>query len=542
MGDENHSKGDLKMLTNPQRQGSFFDTEYICEELIPADSYYRKFKEIVSPLMDELNFETMYCQDNGRPPISPKLLAQVLLLQFHKNLSDREMEMACMYDIQIKYTLGLKLNERPFDHSSLGDFRKRLLEHGQSKMIFDKVLNRLIDLELIKRDEIQRIDATHMIADIAIPTVVALVKKGIREMLKPLKGQKPKVYERIFGKIHMEEYTREKVNEPDEGRLDIEKRKKKLVQVVLDARCVLQETEGVKVGRDLRKRIEMLKRILRENVKETDDKIEEQEYKDKPKDLLVSPIDEDARYGAKSTTKRFMGYKVNITESVEKRFITNVDAMAGNKRDGDPTVKMIVEQKLNGLVPEKLIGDAAYADGMYRKLLNDNGTKMIAPLRQVNARAQAVYPESMFTFNEETQTLTCPQGVETTSQMRDTRHGQKQFHFPIGKCRVCKVQSECTKEKDGRRVVGISMFNKELRAAEIYNATNEFKVDMKLRPPIEGKLSELTRYHGLRRARYRGLPKVRLQSLFTAAAVNIKRWIKLILEGLTGQMEIKIEF
>ena len=324
--------------------------------------------------------------------------------------------------------------------------------------------------------------------------------------------------------------------------MDIEIRKKKLVQVVLDARCVLEETEGIKVGRDLRKRIEMLKRILRENVKESDEKIEEQEYKDKPKDLLVSPIDEDARYGAKSATKRFMGYKVNITESVEKRFITNVDVMAGNKRDGDPMVKMVIDQKLNGLVPGKLIGDAAYADGMYRKLLNDNGIKMIAPLRQVNARAQAVYPKSMFTFNEETQTLTCPQGVETTSQMRDERNGLKQFHFPIGKCRVCRVQRECTKEKDGRRVVGISMFDKELREAKVYNSTDEFKKDMKLRPPIEGKLSELTRYHGLRRARYRGLPKVQLQSLFTAAAVNIKRWIKLILEGIAGQAEIKMGF
>ncbi len=114
-------EGDGGMLKNPEGQASFFDASYICETLIPSDSYYRKFKEIVSPLMDELDFETMYCQDNGRPPISPKLLAMVLLLQFHKNLSDREMERACMYDIEIKYALGLKLNERPFDHSSLGD-------------------------------------------------------------------------------------------------------------------------------------------------------------------------------------------------------------------------------------------------------------------------------------------------------------------------------------------------------------------------------------------------------------------------------------
>ena len=43
------------MLKNPERQASFYDAEYICEELIPPDSYYRKFKKIVSPLMDEVH-------------------------------------------------------------------------------------------------------------------------------------------------------------------------------------------------------------------------------------------------------------------------------------------------------------------------------------------------------------------------------------------------------------------------------------------------------------------------------------------------------
>ena len=83
MGYRNNPQGDSTMLKNPQAQSSFYDAQYICEGLIPTDSYYRKFKEIVSPLMDELDFEAMYCQDNGRPPISPKLLAMVLLLQFH---------------------------------------------------------------------------------------------------------------------------------------------------------------------------------------------------------------------------------------------------------------------------------------------------------------------------------------------------------------------------------------------------------------------------------------------------------------------------
>ena len=49
---------------------------------------------------------------------------------------------------------------------------------------------------------------------------------------------------------------------------------------------------------------------------------------------------------------------------------------------------------------------------------------------------------------------------------------------------------------------------------------------MKHRNAIEGTQSELVRAHGLRRARYRGLSKVRLQNYLAGAACNVKRWIR----------------
>jgi hypothetical protein len=49
---------------------------------------------------------------------------------------------------------------------------------------------------------------------------------------------------------------------------------------------------------------------------------------------------------------------------------------------------------------------------------------------------------------------------------------------------------------------------------------------MRHRNAIEGTQSELVRGHGLRRARYRGLGKVKLQNYFIGAACNVKRWIR----------------
>lgn len=110
------------MFKSQVKQTSFYDANYVCERLISKDSFYRKFKEVVSPLIDNKQFESMYCKNNGRPPISPALLAMATILQFYRDLSDREMERACMFDIEIKYALGLQLDERPFDHSSLQEF------------------------------------------------------------------------------------------------------------------------------------------------------------------------------------------------------------------------------------------------------------------------------------------------------------------------------------------------------------------------------------------------------------------------------------
>ena len=56
--------------------------------------------------------------------------------------------------------------------------------------------------------------------------------------------------------------------------------------------------------------------------------------------------------------------------------------------------------------------------------------------------------------------------------------------------------------------------------------TPEFKQAMRNRNAIEGTQSELVRAHGARRARYRGLSKVRLQFYLIGAACNVKRWLR----------------
>lgn len=526
------------MTTDSNTQSSFFDTSYICDSLVPQDSFYRKFREIVGPIIKEKHFEDMYCGENGRPPISSKLMIMAMLIQSHRNLSDREMERACMYDIEVKYALGLKLNERPFDHSSLGDFRKRLLQNEKEKEVFDRILKQLIKKGLIEENEIQRIDSTHVIADIAIPTMVTFVKKGVFEVLKHLSKTNSKIEAKIRKEIQSAEYSKEQVNHVVDGRLDIEKRQQKLVSIVYDAKKVLKEVEPLeKSDSVLKEHADILRRILQENVREDENGNPKERPMGKgPPDMLASPVDKDARFGAKSRTKRFVGYKATITESVKNRFITNVSAMPGNWHDGRPMIETVKEQKKFGLIPKKLIGDTAYGHGENRKELKDHGTRVVAPLGHRNARTEAVYPKSMFKYNSKKKKMTCPEGVTTGVSFRDHQRDIEVYHFPMSACGICPKKSECTNSKDNRRTVGVHRFHKVLLKAERFNRTKSFGELMKLRQPIEGKISELKRYHGLTRAKYRGIKKVGLQFIFAAAAVNVKRWIKVVTQQNTWEM------
>lgn len=523
------------MLKAKDTQMSFSDADYLCSQIIPEDSFYRKFRDIVSPLLQDDTFSDMYVLDNGRPAIPPSLLAMATILQFYRNLSDRDMERACMYDIEIKYALGLRIDDRPFDHSSLGDFRKRLLEHGKEKQVFDKILNKLVESGLIKKNEIQRIDATHIIADIAIPTVITLIKKSIFEILKPLTKRHKDALGQIQSQINLSEYTKEKVNYSDAGKEDLPRRQRRLVEVVSDAFILLRHVGSIKDDAILERRVGYLRRILRENVAyDKYGEAHEIENRNLIPDKIVSPIDPDARYGAKSKTKKFVGYKANVTEEIGNRFITNIKPIPGNQHDGRTMVETVNEQGALGLKPAVVIADSAYADGANRKSLKQEGIQVVAPQRVKNDVSKGVYPKSAFTYDKENKKLICPEGKVGSITYRDHQKKITTFHFSMTDCQKCPNKVYCTYAKEGRRTVGISDAQEEIFEAEKYNQTEEFKTYMKLRPPIEGKLSELTRYHGLRRARYRGLRKLGLQCYFTAVAVNIKRWIKIILERIAA--------
>jgi len=72
--------------------------------------------------------------------------------------------------------------------------------------------------------------------------------------------------------------------------------------------------------------------------------------------------------------------------------------------------------------------------------------------------------------------------------------------------------------------------------------TETFRGEMKVRAQVEGTISESTRFLGLRRAKYKGQDGHRIQFYMTGAALNVKRLVKAITQGLEIQTKPVLAF
>ena len=131
--------------------------------------------------------EALYCAENGRPPIDPVLLCGVTLLQFMEKVADRRASEQVVYHLGWKYALDLELDYDGFHSTVLVYFRDRLEEKKAERMIFDGVVELLIELGLVKRKGKQRLDSTHIVGYVKAMSWLECAMETLRLALEDLK-------------------------------------------------------------------------------------------------------------------------------------------------------------------------------------------------------------------------------------------------------------------------------------------------------------------------------------------------------------------
>jgi transposase len=347
-------------------------------------------------------------------------------------------------------------------------------------------------------------DATSIYADIALLNTRALIKKTCRQLVTAARDAGYTV------SVTFNEMEQDK--------------KKALKDAVTQAVHLLEETEGMK---EVETEREMLHSILSDYIEWKEETVRER--KKKGKGRIISPVDPDARYGAKSEKNIWPGYKLHNTMT-RNRFITAVEVTAADVTDDAMAVPLYDQQTFKPFI---IPADALYGTGENWQAFDERGCLLIAPVRS-QENPTGLYPKSRFSLEEGQ--VTCPAGKTTTTYTDNDESKCFQYRFHPSDCQHCSLKDQCTTA--AYRSVSISYYQAAFDEAARINARQTGRALQLERRSIESKYAEMKNIHGLKRARYRGLERVTIQALITAILVNVKNFIRLLMKS--GQRKLSI--
>jgi len=244
------------------KQTTFIYGPEIYEKLVSRDHLLYKINELVDFTFVNEECRNLYSESMGRPVTNtPEIMLRSAVVQQLYNYSDREMEYEARYNIRVKWFIGLNLDDSSYDHSALGRFRD-LLGDEKWKEVFFSLLTQIENAGFIKGKEY--VDATHVIANIAIPGTIDLLRQGIKDAMKAIQEIDSDLYEELGGE-------KTAIDDKKVYKLSPEEKESKLVELVKKAREINQKS--VSIEGKVSEKTKQLKRILNENIEENENEI-----------------------------------------------------------------------------------------------------------------------------------------------------------------------------------------------------------------------------------------------------------------------------
>jgi transposase len=500
----------------------------------------------------------------GRPGEPPAMLALVTVLQMAEDLTDRQAAEAVRTRLDWKYALGLPLDDAGFDFSVLSEFRARVAARGLEEAALDALLARLAAEGLVKAGGKQRADSTHVIAAVRGLHTIELAGESVRAALEALAAACPGW---LADRFCVGDWTARYGARVDSWRLPAGKKERDalVIEYARDGRALVAacyEGSAPSWAREL-PAVQALRTVLLQNFTVTEDGQGREVIRRREPGLesgvppahikVSSPYDPDARWGAKKDLL-WLGYKLHVCETCDDppacgcppdpaaarparcahdtrpNLITHVATTDATVHDSQMTIAVTDALHGRGLGPGRLYQDSGYASAAAVLAARERGTALVTPLLADNsrqARQNAGYDRAAFALDYDARTATCPQGRLTRRWHPVTDRGKPAIvvQFPASACRDCPARDQCTTSKrNGRQLMIPPREHRDLlAAARTAQDGKDWQRDYRRRAGIEAAISQAAAVTGIRRARYRGLPKTHLQHAYSAVALNLHR-------------------
>lgn len=488
----------------------------IYETVVPADHFLRKVAEVLP--WDEFAglLEPFYCRDKGRPAEPPVMMLKLEYLRYHHNLSDREVVARARTDLAFRWFLGLPLSGGLPDPSSLCVFRGRLGTEG-FRRVFDQVVGVAREHGIVK-DRLRIKDATHVIANIAVPTALALVAQARDKLLVAAEPFAPLMVE--GERVNLESLRERTSRLSPSERLATRVAHLKEVLSWADQMPVPENSQGDRRWQTFLTQREIAHKILAD------------EERPGGGDRTLSTVDPEARRAKHG--QWFVGYKADILMDADSELITQVNVLPAGGDEGRDAVELIrQEEAAHGNDVRALSMDGAGFHGpALRQLQDPQGLHVdtYVPVPQPSESESTRLTPQDFHEDAERGVVTCPAGQTSTSRHYERAKETTKYTFSAATCAACPLMPRCMEHPPKRkgRTVCKSDYSEEHQRAREKTQTPEYAAIRREHLAVERKLGEVMNRHGGRRARYRSRAKVLKQQLMASMATNIKRMVRLL--------------
>ena len=471
----------------------------------------------------QTELESMYRNTGaGTEPLSPALLAMVVLLQSYLGTSDAEAVELAVVDLRWQMVLGcLGATEPPFSQGALPAFRERLIEHDMDR----RLLERTVELaRATKEFDWKKLPKTLRVAIDSAPLEGA---GRVEDTLNLLAHAARKVVECAADLL---QWTPERVCREARAPLLLAPSIKAAldrdwsdpVQKSAAVKSLVIELENLKdwltanLAEEMKKpplseEVGTLKQLLGQDLEPDPDgggmKIREGVAEDR----RVSVEDREMRHGRKSKTKRFNGYKRHIATDLDSGLILSGAITPANRPEDEAAPGLAEDIARQGLEIDELFIDRGYVKAPLVDEILGRGGEIVC--RPWVPRGKGIFTKAAFKIDMRDLSITCPAG-DTESIVFGTV-----TEFDPDVCGQCHLRAKCTAAVAGSgRTVNIAADERLQQRLRKHVATPRGRARLRERVAVEHKLAHLVRRQG-RRARYRGVRK-NLFDLRRASAIQ----------------------
>ena len=244
-------------------------------------------------------------------------------------------------------------------------------------------------------------------------------------------------------------------------------------------------------------------------------------------DKRVNPADPDARIGRKYG-KSTLGYKDHRSVDDNCGIITATITTAANVNDDKVLTEVIKSHQFkSGTKAKKAVADKGYGTIANYKYLQENNITPCIPHKRHLPVQDGDFTNDKFVYDSVNDCYICPAGEKLKCFSINNVSGTSQYRARRKTCQRCRHFTRCVTGKKSERHIGRNLNARYYHWADACLTRNQrYRLMSRRKYKAEGSFADGANNYGFKRARWRGLNKMKIQNLMIAAIQNLGKLLR----------------